>query len=319
LVRTVCMVAGSMSFLEEIDSEAREAGLTRAVKLGSTPPIFDWLLTNFSYQGISDRVAREYMATHGSATWSYLEANLRGHPPCPKLRGYWTYRDCRYDKSSSTCSEPEHIDLCPVPRLRLRNGRLNQTAYSFFLFVRDHADGDIVSWIDRRLKTASGATTRELDAARQEALIGPLRQIYGVSDKVLMMCFSTLLIGARDRPMWFETGKSMIAIDTLVHNFLHRTGILHDCGTPHGYGTACYRQGGCAEIIRAISDQIDARTLNPKFPTHFPRFIQHAIWRFCAADGLNVCNANRIDDRNACQISYCWLYTKCEKRPLNAM
>jgi hypothetical protein len=25
-----------------------------------------------------------------------------------------------------------------VPRHRLRNGRLNQTAYSFFLFVRDH-------------------------------------------------------------------------------------------------------------------------------------------------------------------------------------
>jgi hypothetical protein len=33
-----------------------------------------------------------------------------------------------------------------------------------------------------------------------------------------------------------ETGKAMIAVDTLVHNFLHRTGILHDCGTPHAYG-----------------------------------------------------------------------------------
>jgi hypothetical protein len=31
-----------------------------------------------------------------------------------------------------------------VPLPRLRNGRLNETAYSFFLFVRDIANGDIV-------------------------------------------------------------------------------------------------------------------------------------------------------------------------------
>ena len=319
MVRTVCMVAGSMSFLDEIDTEAREAGLVRAVKLGATAPIFDWLLTNFSYQGISDRVAREYMARHGSATWSDLEANLRGSPPCPKLRSYWTYEDCRFNKGSCTCSEPEHIDQCPVPRLRLRNGRLNQTAYSFFLFVRDHADGDIVGWIDRRLASASGASGHELDIARQEALIGPLRHVYGVSDKVLMMALSTLLIGARDRPIWFETGKSMIAIDTLVHNFLHRTGILHDCGKPHRYGAACYREGGCAKIVRAISDQIDAHSISPTFPSHFPRFVQHAIWRYCTADGVHLCNGNRIDDRKACQISYCWLYEKCQKRPLKAI
>jgi hypothetical protein len=293
--------------------------LVRAIKLGDTPPIFDWLLTNFSYQGISDRVAREYMARHGSATWSYLEASLRGAPSCPRLHGYWTYAGCRYDKRSCTCSEPEHLDRCSVPRLPLRNSRLNITAHAFWLFVRDHADGDIVGWIDRRLETASGATKRELDAARQEALIGPLRNVYGVSDKVLMMCFSTLLMSARDRSNWLETGKSMIAIDRLVHAYLFRTGILHDCGTPHGYGAACYRQGGCAEIVRTISDQIDARSINPTFPAHFPRFVQHAIWRFCAADGVNLCNGNRIDARKACQISYCWLFENCQRRPLNAM
>jgi hypothetical protein len=203
-----------------------------------------------------------------------------------------------------------------VPRPRLRNGRLNQTAYSLFLFIRDLADGDIVGWIDHKLETATATPKLPLEAVRQEALIGPLRNIYGVSDKVLMMSLSTLLTAVRDRPIWFETGKSMIAVDTLVHNFLHRTGILHDCGRPHPYGAACYRKGGCAEIIRCVCGQIDARTINPTFPAYFPRFVQHAIWRFCAADGFNLCNGNRIDDRKSCQISYCCIGQKCRRKPL---
>ena len=82
----------------------------------------------------------------------------------------------------------------------------------------------------------------------------------------------------------------MIAIDTLVHNFLHRTGLLEDCGVPHAYGLGCYASGGCADIIRAAALQIDASAFNARFPRVFPRFVQHAIWRFCAADGLNICN-----------------------------
>ena len=308
-----------MSFLDEIDAEVRAAGLDQAVALGRTPPIFDWLLTTFSFQGISDRVAREYMDKHGTASWATVEASLKASPACPKLRSYWDYEGCRYDKGSVTCSEPDHIDGCPVPRPRLRNGRLNQTAYSLFLFVRDIADTNLVDWLDSQLGAAGGASTTDLQTARQEALLGPLRNVYGVSDKVLTMALSVLLIGARERrPLWFETGKAMIAIDTLVHNFLHRTGILQSCGTPHSYGAACYGHGGCAEIVRTVSSRIDARIFNPKFPPTFPRFVQHAIWRFCAADGLNLCNANRIDDRQPCQITYCYLHEKCDRKPLKS-
>ena len=309
-----------MSFLDEIDTEIHEAGLDRAVASGHTPPVFDWLLSAFSYQGISDRVARSYMEKHGTVSWAEIEANLQATPSCPKLRSYWRYEGCRYDKGSFTCSEPDHIDACPVPRRRLRNGRLNQTAHSLFLFVRNIMGGDLIGWIDGQLEAATGSSAAHLEAARQEALIGPLRNVYGVSDKVLTMALSSLLIGAREqRPVWFETGKSMIAVDTLVHNFLHRTGILEGCGTPHVYGAACYAQGGCAEIVRAISDRIDARTFNPKFPPVFPRFVQHAIWRYCAAEGLHLCNGNRIDDRKSCQITYCQLYLKCDRKPLKSM
>lgn len=310
-------MAGSTSFLGEIDAEANEAGLVQAVASGQTSRIFDWLLTTFSFQGISDRVAREYMEKHGTASWAEMEASLKVTPSCPKLASYWAYDGCRYDKGSRTCSEPDHIGSCPVPCPRLRNGRLNQTAYSLFLFVRDIAGGDLIGWIDRQLAGAVGSSEVDLEAARQEALLGPLRNVYGISDKVLTMALSGLLIGARNqRPVWFETGKAMIAIDTLVHAHLFRTGILQSCGIPHSYGAACYAQGGCAEIIREVAQRIDARTFNRNFPKSFPRFVQHSLWRFCAADGLNMCNANRINDREPCQIDYCYIYEKCGRKPL---
>jgi hypothetical protein len=65
----------------------------------------------------------------------------------------------------------------------------------------------------------------------------------------------------------------MIAVDTLVHNFLHRTGILHRFQADHAYGLACYQPGGCAEIIETVAHQIDARQFDRRFP-RFPRFVQ---------------------------------------------
>jgi hypothetical protein len=193
-------------------------------------------------------------------------------------------------------------------------------AYSLFLFVRDVAKGDLIGWIDDRLdysRSPSISFGLELAAERQERLIGPLRHIYGISDKILTMTLSELLLAAPDtRQHWFETGKGMIAVDTLVHNFLRRTGVLDDCGSSHGYGTACYGPGGCAEIIRAVALEIDASAFNRQFPRVFPRFVQHAIWRFCAADGLNVCNGNRIDDRKSCENHYCQLFDRCDRKPL---
>jgi hypothetical protein len=305
--------------LDEIDDEFRHAALDQAVASGDTPPIFDWLLTAFSFQGVSDQAARSYMEKHGSASWAIMEASLQACPSCPKLQTYWDYEGCRYDKGSFTCAEPDHIDACPVPRPRLRNGRLNQTAASFFLFVRDVADGDLVGWIDTQLKEARESTNADLETARQEALIGPLRGIFGVADKVLTNALSWLMIGARDqRPIWFETGKAMVVVDRLVHNHLFRTGIMEACGIPHRYGPGCYAEGGCAEIIRGAAEKIDARSFNPNFPKIFPRFIQHALWSLCAADRLDVRNANRIDDQKPCQLGYCQLFRICGRKPLKA-
>src|SRR3954451_15087867 len=60
-------------------------------------------------------------------------------------------------------------------------------------------------------------------------LLQPLAEIHGVSNKLLSMALADLFLGGDpDRERWVVTGASMIAIDTLVHNFLHRQGFWTD-------------------------------------------------------------------------------------------
>ncbi len=106
------------------------------------------------------------------------------------------------------------------------------------------------------------------------AVIAPLKEVYGVSDKVLMVALSSLFLGAPRRRTWAEVGASMIAVDTLVHNFLYRTGILQRLNASHVYGPGCYRPGGCAEIIDKVAQRIDAREFHRTYPRTFPRFVQ---------------------------------------------
>jgi hypothetical protein len=314
VVHGVCCLAGSASLIDDIRAELRGEGIPIAIQRHDTAALFDWLVGALSYQGISDQVAAEYMERHGQARWGDIEQKLAQGTTCPKLKSYWHYYGCRYDKISTTCSEPDHIDGCPLPSHQLRNGRLNQMAYSLFLFVRDIADGDLVGWIDRQFQGAEDPASPMRLARLREAVIGPLRQIYGVSDKVLTMSLSSILLAAPKRlHLWHEVGASMIAIDTLVHNFLVRTGILARFEAEHSYGAACYQAGGCAHIIDAVAQRIDARQFNPGFPQPFPRFVQHAIWRYCAQSGLDVCNGNRIDDRQSCTNVYCQIRSSCDR------
>jgi len=267
-----------------------------------------WIL---SFQGISDAVAEGYMDRHGNVGWAEIKRSLRTSPSCHKLQGYWAFTGCQYHKGLQTCTNLDQFDKCPLPRHPLRNGRLNQTAYSLFLFIRDVAGGDIVAWIDRQL--ADHAEPANLPAARA-ALLDPLRNIHGISDKVLGMALATLLMGAgATRPGWFDVGASFIVVDTLVHNFLVRTGILERLAASHPYGPACYRPGGCSEVLIGIAQGIDARRFDPAFPKTFPRFVQHAIWRYCSQSWLDICNGNQIDDRGRCTNMWCRLYSRCDR------
>jgi hypothetical protein len=313
IVHATCCLAGPASYLADLRADLREHGVIRAVRDHDTPALFDWLTEILSFQGISDAVALGYIAEHGSVRWADIAEALAGRPSCPKLGGYWRFYDCQYHKGSGMCSEPSHIDGCPLPRHPLRNGRLNQMAYSLFLFMRDVADNDFVGWIDSQLAVANSQSRDRLTALR-EALMGPLRNVYGVADKVLAMALSSLLLGSgKQRPLWVEVGATFVAVDTLVHNFLHRTGILSRFGADHPYGYRCYQPGGCAGIVGLLAANIDAREFNRTFPATFPRFVQSAIWQYCAENGLDVCNGNRIDDDTRCENRYCQLFRRCDR------
>jgi hypothetical protein len=316
LVRRICRIAGAPNLIDDSRVGLAQHGVIAAVRRHDTPVIFAWLVDTLSYQGVSDTIAYGYMERHGRVRWHDIVKALADQPSCPKLTCYWAFEDCGYRKGSGSCANPEHQSECPLPRHDLHNGRLNQTAYSLFLFMRDLAGGDIVGWIDRRLGAVDLTRASHRAAQLRQALLEPLGHIYGVSNKVLAMALSDLLAGDAKRPAWIEAGTVMIAIDTLVHNFLHRTGILGQLSADHAYGPGCYRPDGCADIIERIAGKIDARRFNPAFPANFPRFVQFAIWRFCAELALNRCNGRRIDDRAACEQTDCPVFESCGRVPL---
>ena len=269
---------------------------------------------DFSFQGISDEIAANYMRRHGQATWRAVRKNLAKRPSCPKLKTYWHFHGCQYEKTSRTCAEPDHIATCPLPTHRLRNGHLNQIAYSLYLFIRDVADGDLVGWIDDRLDQANDQAAPDPLAQARNALIEPLRNVYGVSDKVLAMALSGILIGAADaRPRWLEVGVAADCGRYLGSQFpapnrdpkpvqcrpslwrrLLPARRLRRYHRPHCPGNRC----------SAVQSDL---------PQVFPRFVQHAVWRYCSQQGLDICNGNRVDDRHRCQNQHCRLYGICDR------
>jgi hypothetical protein len=73
---------------------------------------------------------------------------------------------------------------------------------------------------------------------------------------------------------------------------------------------------GCASIFRRLAQEIDARTFDLNFPATLPEFVQHALWAFCAQDGLSVCNGTQIDDGRACENANCPVFETCGRVPL---
>lgn len=316
-VELVCQLAGSPELIDDAKAALRKARVPTAIRTRYTPILFDYLVRTFSFQGVSDAAAEAYLNQHGGVTWHEIEASLNQAPSCKKLQSHWAFHRCDYRKSLGTCAVPTELSRCPLPGHPLRNGKLNQMAYSLFLFIRDVTDNDLVGWIDQQLACASDESHIADFTVLAAALVRPMREIFGVSDKVVTMALSDLLLaGGAGRPFWQQVGGSMIVIDTLVHNFLHRTGIIHRLGSVHAFGQACYQPAGCAEIIRTIAEKIDACVFNSTFPPVFPRFVQHAIWRYCSQAGLDVCNGNKINDRRRCNNVYCRLFESCDRRPL---
>jgi len=316
IVETVTWLAGRPDYFDELGEGDVDLDLTTSSGRRASAKIFECLAAALSYQGVSDTAARSYMEAHERPAWRKISQGVRS-ADCPLLQSHWHFHGCGYRKAAGTCAKPQLVETCPLPKHELRNGNLNQLAYSLFLFVRDVANGDLVGWIDQRLAEAEAGPREGRLVRMGQALIGPLTGVHGASYKVLSMAFSDLLMmGSGRNALWGEVGASLIAIDTLVHNFLVRTGILKRAHADHAYGPQCYGPNGCAAIVSTLSEKIDARQFNRSFPRVFPRFIQHSIWSYCAAEGLNVCNGNRVDDSARCRNEDCRLYRLCDRKRL---
>jgi hypothetical protein len=84
MVHATCCLAGSASYLADLREDLRDPGIIRAVRDHDTPALFNWLIRTLSYQGISDTVAAEYIAEHGSVRWSEIAKALSAKPIVPK-------------------------------------------------------------------------------------------------------------------------------------------------------------------------------------------------------------------------------------------
>lgn len=312
------LLAAPTDYLQNIRANLEADDIPGAVADHDTPWLFNHLVSVSQFQGISDRNAAAFTAKNGIVSYADIEAALSSSPSCPRLRSYWSYAECRYRKAEYTCSEPDHIDWCPLPDHPTRKGTLIQAAYSLFLFIRDLCDGDLVAWIDRRLADAEpGPYAPDRAVMMGAALLQPLHQIAGIGEKVWSMALADMLLAADpNRERWVTTGGGMVVIDSLLHNHLHRTGVLRRFEAEHAYGPRCYAPGGCSDLVRGLADRIDARQFNPTFPANFPRFVQFAAWRLASTSELNQCNGLHINDRQRCENGDCPAFNLCDRLKL---
>lgn len=212
IIQAIYRLAGSDKLLDANAVDPTREILRDALRNRDTGLIFNWLAGVFALQGISDRVAIAYMERNGSASWKTLSADHARKPRCPKLTSFWHYEGCGYSKTLRTCARPDHFRNCPVPTMRLRNGRLNVTAWSLFLFIKDVADGDFVKWLGQRIRTEK-RRPRTIQGDRNR-LLEPLSGVFGVANKILSMALSDLLLAAPAKWRgWNRIGGSLIVVD----------------------------------------------------------------------------------------------------------
>jgi hypothetical protein len=109
------------------------------------------------------------------------------------------------------------------------------------------------------LKAVLDSRKRRRRSAGHEGSLGPCKRPERSSDR-------QSLSAGRRRPLWLEVGATFVAVDTLVHNFLHRTGILRRLCADHPYGDRCYRPGGCASILGLLAGQHRCSRVQPDLP-----------------------------------------------------
>ncbi len=125
--------------------------------------------------------SRSPATTRGSASGvTHGQVSLGiAHGRCPRLGSFESFNRCRYRKEARSCAEPDYLIDCPLPRHDLRNGRLNQMAYSLRLFFRDVCRDDFVGWIDQQLSDADQPANEQsrICCRLRHAVIDPMKGV----------------------------------------------------------------------------------------------------------------------------------------------
>ena len=68
IIHSVCCFAGSASFVDDAHDNLVNEGVLSAIDAHNTPVLVDWMVRVFSFQGIADAIAADYMDKHGALT-----------------------------------------------------------------------------------------------------------------------------------------------------------------------------------------------------------------------------------------------------------
>jgi hypothetical protein len=253
--------------------------------------LYQYLLEAFLLSGGGDQSNQGYYAKQShKPTFNRVKQVLKA-AQCPKLAGFETFKGCGYRKTIKKCNEPAFLRSCPLPTFDMKRGNLNQMAFSLYFFLRDVCRRDFYTYTTQHFgmgQVSDGAINDRL-----QGFIKKVSTIANVGPKLAHMALSCLFLTAYPGWNYRRVGAHMIAVDSLVHNFLHRTGILDSYQMDHAYGPRCHAQNGCLGVIQDLAGRIDCRQFNPSLPAHFPRFVQYYIWAYCGQSGENICNLNK--------------------------
>ena len=253
--------------------------------------LYQYLLKAFLLSGGGDQSNHGYYVKQRvKPTFNRVQRAVKG-AECPKLASFEAFKGCGYRKTKPSCREPAFLRSCPLPSFDMKRGALNHMAFSLYFFLRDVAGGDFYTYVTEHFgqaQPAGGAITDLLDG-----FIKKVTTIANVGPKLAHLAMSSLFLCRYPGWDYHRVGLHMVAVDSLVHNFLHRTGILDSYQLDHSYGPRCHTQNGCLGVIQDLAKHIDCRKFNPTLPAHFPRFVQYHIWAFCAKNAENICNLNK--------------------------
>jgi hypothetical protein len=258
---------------------------TKSIKL------YQFLMEAFLYTGGSDQSNySHYRKQKVKPSFNRIKKALLA-AECPKLVSFDSYIDCGYRKTARTCNKPDLLETCPLPKFDMKRGGLNQMVFSLYFFLRDICQNDFYQFVKDHFDQG-----KQQVKERVQGFIETFSQVYNVGPKLVDMAFSHLFFTQYLGWDYRAVGAEMVAIDTLVHNFLQRTGTLDEYKKPHKYGVACHTQKGCLGAIEEIAQEIDCREYNPNYPTYFPRLVQLYIWAYCSVPGENICNGNKCKE-----------------------